>query len=178
NMSRYDDLYGSTRLNVGHLASRSRSRDPEDILSKYAVEYGGQALVEEIRCASASYALGSEFLTRNVWILNSVVSETFADPLQDLDFLYHLYRIQQDKKGFKDLVWHSFVVTLGFHNTAQRALLRVAKLSIFLPHSIEEERLVRLVVLVVFLSFLVSVNVHMKVQAKTKSKTAARDGWV
>ncbi|GJX40321.1 peptidase C48, SUMO/sentrin/Ubl1 [Tanacetum coccineum] len=37
-------------------------------------------------------ALGSEFLTRNVWILNSVVSETFADPLQDPDLLYRLAR--------------------------------------------------------------------------------------
>ncbi|PWA67425.1 hypothetical protein CTI12_AA314830 [Artemisia annua] len=35
-------------------------------------------------------ALGSEFLKRNVWILNSVVSETFADPLQDPDLLYRL----------------------------------------------------------------------------------------
>nr|GEX65842.1 serine/arginine-rich splicing factor RS2Z33-like isoform X1 [Tanacetum cinerariifolium] len=35
NMSRYDDSYGSPRLNVGHLALRTRSRDPEDILSKY-----------------------------------------------------------------------------------------------------------------------------------------------
>ncbi|GJT83412.1 serine/arginine-rich splicing factor RS2Z33-like protein isoform X1 [Tanacetum coccineum] len=101
NMSRYDDRYGSTRLNVGHLASRTRSRNPEDILSKYGrkhafysldfhiaiVKYRGQALVEEISRASA---LGSEFLMRNMWILNSVDSKTFAGPLQDPDLLYRL----------------------------------------------------------------------------------------
>ncbi|XP_024990707.1 serine/arginine-rich splicing factor RS2Z33-like isoform X2 [Cynara cardunculus var. scolymus] len=35
NMPRYDDRHGSTRLYVGHLASRTRSRDLEDIFSRY-----------------------------------------------------------------------------------------------------------------------------------------------
>ncbi|KAI3520074.1 hypothetical protein L1887_09296 [Cichorium endivia] len=34
-MPRYDDRHGSTRLYVGHLASRTRSRDLEDIFSRY-----------------------------------------------------------------------------------------------------------------------------------------------
>ncbi|KAJ0538304.1 putative RNA recognition motif domain, nucleotide-binding alpha-beta plait domain superfamily [Helianthus annuus] len=35
-MPRHDDRYGSTtRLYVGHLASRTRSRDLEDIFSRY-----------------------------------------------------------------------------------------------------------------------------------------------
>lgn len=36
NMPRYDDRYGSaTRLYVGHLSSRTRSRDLERLFSKY-----------------------------------------------------------------------------------------------------------------------------------------------
>ncbi|GAV63734.1 RRM_1 domain-containing protein/zf-CCHC domain-containing protein [Cephalotus follicularis] len=34
-MPRYDDRYGGTRLYVGHLSSRTRSRDLEDIFRKY-----------------------------------------------------------------------------------------------------------------------------------------------
>ncbi|PWA94974.1 serine/arginine-rich splicing factor RS2Z32 [Artemisia annua] len=34
-MPRYDDRHGGTRLYVGHLASRTRSRDLEDIFSRY-----------------------------------------------------------------------------------------------------------------------------------------------
>ncbi|GAB4836513.1 hypothetical protein Ancab_001425 [Ancistrocladus abbreviatus] len=34
-MPRYDDRYSSTRLYVGHLSSRTRSRDLEDIFSRY-----------------------------------------------------------------------------------------------------------------------------------------------
>ncbi|KAL5569186.1 hypothetical protein UlMin_025761 [Ulmus minor] len=34
-MPRYDDRYGGTRLYVGHLSSRTRSRDLEDIFSRY-----------------------------------------------------------------------------------------------------------------------------------------------
>ncbi|XAR72072.1 hypothetical protein NMG60_11018574 [Bertholletia excelsa] len=34
-MPRYDDRYGTTRLYVGHLSSRTRSRDLEDIFSRY-----------------------------------------------------------------------------------------------------------------------------------------------
>ncbi|GAA0148859.1 RNA splicing factor [Lithospermum erythrorhizon] len=34
-MPRYDDRYGNTRLYVGHLGSRTRSRDLEDIFSRY-----------------------------------------------------------------------------------------------------------------------------------------------
>lgn len=32
---RHDDRYGTTRLYVGHLSSRTRSRDLEDIFSRY-----------------------------------------------------------------------------------------------------------------------------------------------
>ncbi|XP_071708066.1 serine/arginine-rich splicing factor RS2Z33-like [Rutidosis leptorrhynchoides] len=35
NLPRYDDRHGTTRLYVGHLASRTRSRDLEDIFSAY-----------------------------------------------------------------------------------------------------------------------------------------------
>ncbi|KAL8247631.1 hypothetical protein R6Q59_008847 [Mikania micrantha] len=35
NMPRYNDRHGTTRLYVGHLASRTRSRDLEDIFSRY-----------------------------------------------------------------------------------------------------------------------------------------------
>ncbi|CAN4105899.1 unnamed protein product [Withania somnifera] len=34
-MPRYDDRYGGTRLYVGHLSSRTRSRDLEDVFSRY-----------------------------------------------------------------------------------------------------------------------------------------------
>ncbi|XXG66188.1 hypothetical protein AAC387_Pa05g3719 [Persea americana] len=34
-MPRYDDRHGSTRLYVGHLSSRTRSRDLEDLFSRY-----------------------------------------------------------------------------------------------------------------------------------------------
>ncbi|GAB2222766.1 hypothetical protein Drorol1_Dr00016891 [Drosera rotundifolia] len=34
-MPRYDDRYGGTRLYVGHLSSRTRSRDLEDLFSRY-----------------------------------------------------------------------------------------------------------------------------------------------
>lgn len=34
-MPRYDDRHGSTRLYVGRLSSRTRSRDLEDLFSRY-----------------------------------------------------------------------------------------------------------------------------------------------
>lgn len=34
-MPRYDDRHGTTRLYVGHLSSRTRSRDLEDVFSRY-----------------------------------------------------------------------------------------------------------------------------------------------
>lgn len=34
-MPRYDDRYGGTRLYVGRLASRTRSRDLEDLFARY-----------------------------------------------------------------------------------------------------------------------------------------------
>ncbi|KAF9665107.1 hypothetical protein SADUNF_Sadunf16G0087800 [Salix dunnii] len=34
-MPRYDDRYANTRLYVGHLAARTRSRDLEHLFSKY-----------------------------------------------------------------------------------------------------------------------------------------------
>lgn len=34
-MPRYDDRYGTTRLYVGRLSSRTRSRDLEYLFSKY-----------------------------------------------------------------------------------------------------------------------------------------------
>ncbi|GJV22431.1 kanadaptin isoform X2 [Tanacetum coccineum] len=39
-------------------------------------------------------ALGSEFLTRNMWILNSVVSESFADPLRHLSVMNFVFLLQ------------------------------------------------------------------------------------
>ncbi|MBA0751340.1 hypothetical protein Gogos_000270 [Gossypium gossypioides] len=35
NMPRYEDRRGGTRLYVGHLSSRTRSRDLEDMFSRY-----------------------------------------------------------------------------------------------------------------------------------------------
>ena len=34
-MPRYDDRYGGTRLYVGRLSSRTRSRDLDDLFSRY-----------------------------------------------------------------------------------------------------------------------------------------------
>ncbi|XP_024967393.1 serine/arginine-rich splicing factor RS2Z33-like isoform X1 [Cynara cardunculus var. scolymus] len=34
-MPRHDDRHGTTRLRVGHLASRTRSHDLEDVFSRY-----------------------------------------------------------------------------------------------------------------------------------------------
>ncbi|KAL9272515.1 Serine/arginine-rich splicing factor RS2Z32-like protein, partial [Drosera capensis] len=39
-MPRYDDRYGGTRLYVGHLSSRTRSRDLEDLFSRYGRDFG------------------------------------------------------------------------------------------------------------------------------------------
>ncbi|MBA0876274.1 hypothetical protein Goshw_020578 [Gossypium schwendimanii] len=47
-MPRYDDRRGGTRLYVGHLSSRTRSRDLEDMFSRYGRFRVGMAKLESL----------------------------------------------------------------------------------------------------------------------------------
>lgn len=78
-MPRYDDRHGSTRLYVGHLASRTRSRDLEDIFSRYGrLAFNYQLLLTLYFCDLSvwySYAYPSMFimLHKPQWCLCTIV---------------------------------------------------------------------------------------------------------
>ncbi|CAN1275005.1 Serine/arginine-rich splicing factor RS2Z32 [Linum perenne] len=85
-MPRYDDRYSNTRLYVGHLASRTRSRDLEYIFSKY-----GRVRDVDMKRDYAFVIVTFKYLIVFVLLLFSLTFvQEFSDPRDADDARYHL----------------------------------------------------------------------------------------